>query len=121
MSHVIGTENSKKGEPRLRSVQELAAQFDSPPPALKDPAEMTMSERKALFERKKDQVSNGRFGTPQANRGVTPSRNLNMDNKKYRNMESGMKEQSHVLPSGSSSGKNAIMIFHIYQSCITRF
>lgn len=104
MSHVIGTENSKKGEPRLRSVQELAAQFDSPPPALKDPAEMTMSERKALFERKKDQVSNGRFGTPQANRGVTPSRNLNMDNKKYRNMESGMKEQSHVLPSGSSSG-----------------
>ncbi|KAI9557161.1 hypothetical protein GHT06_016968 [Daphnia sinensis] len=104
LTHVIGTENSKKAEPRLRSVQELAAQFDSPPPAIKDPADMTMSERKALFERKKDQASNGRFGTPQANRSVTPSRNTNMDNKKFRNMESGMKEQSHVFPSASSSG-----------------
>lgn len=41
----------KKPENRTLSVQELAAQFDSPRSIPKDPTEMTILERKALFER----------------------------------------------------------------------
>lgn len=54
-------QKSKNPENRTISVQELAAQFDSPRVAPKDPAEMTIMERKALFERNrtKDGHSSG--------------------------------------------------------------
>lgn len=105
-------EISKNVEPRMRSVQQLAAQFDSPPPVLKDPASMTMSERKALFERNEDQAPCGKFRTPQTSRGFTPKRPNNMDNKKNRNIGSGMKEELRPSSSPASSGKLAKLDFH---------
>ena len=93
----------KKPENRMRSVQELAAQFDSPRVSLKDPAEMTISERKALFEHNKGQISNSKLRIPQTTRSVIPPRTTGMDSKK--SLDFLMKEKSNSSLSVLTSGK----------------
>lgn len=48
---------SNPDAPRLFSVQQLAAQFDSPKMAAKDPIEMTIVEKRAIFESNKTKSS----------------------------------------------------------------
>ncbi|XP_046438259.1 anillin-like [Daphnia pulex] len=85
----------KKPENRMRSVQELAAQFDSPRVPMKDPAEMTISERKALFEHNKGQISNSKLRTPQTSRSVISPRTTAIDSKNKGNLDFYMKEKSN--------------------------
>lgn len=95
----------KQPENRMRSVQELAAQFDSPRVASKDPAEMTISERKALFERNRGQFSNSKIRTPQTSRCIIPPRTTGMDSKRKGSLEFEIKEKSN---SSLSSGKSSL-------------
>ena len=105
-------QEKKKPENRMRSVQELAAQFDSPRVALKDPAEMTISERKALFENNKGQLSNIKLRTPQTNHSVIPARTTGMESKKKGSLEFYKKEKPNSPLSVLSSGK--ISLISIY-------
>jgi hypothetical protein len=89
----------KKPENRMRSVQELAAQFDSPRVPMKDPAEMTISERKALFEHNKGQISNSKLRTPQTSRSVISPRTTAIDSKNKGNLDFYMKDTNLILHS----------------------
>ena len=78
------------------SVLKRAAMFESPMPAAKDPAELTMSERKALFERNqgKSQPTPSRLATPSASR---------ISNESYK---------TPVTSSGRNFGANKPIIDH---------
>ena len=49
------------------SVMKRAAIFDTPRPAAKDPTELSLTERKALFERNKGQAPTPKMSTPASN------------------------------------------------------
>jgi hypothetical protein len=119
-SSIAVEQEKKKPENRMRSVQELAAQFDSPRVALKDPAEMTISERKALFENNKGQLSNIKIRTPQTNRSVIPPRTTGMEAKKKGSLEFNTKEKPNSPLSVLSSGKISPN-FHFFKFVLTFF
>lgn len=106
----------KKPENRMRSVQELAAQFDSPRVPMKDPAEMTISERKALFEHNKGQISNSKLRTPQTSRSVISPRTTAIDSKNKGNLDFYVKEKSNS-PLSVMSGKRSSLSFRVF--CLT--
>jgi hypothetical protein len=111
----------KKPENRMRSVQELAAQFDSPRAPMKDPAEMTILERKALFEHNKGKFSNSKLRTPQTSRSVISPRTTAIDSKNKGNPEFYMKEKSNSPLSVISSGKRSSLSILVFRFSNTYF
>ncbi len=94
----------KKTENRVFSVQELAAQFDSPRSMPKDPTEMTILERKALFERNKGPVSNTKLQTPKTNNLTSQSRSPAASLNVKKEIKCGLEMSKAPTSPGASSG-----------------
>ena len=94
-------------EKRVLSVHELAAQFDSPRQIPKDPTEMTISERKAIFERNKSHLLNNRKTSPRLNPSVQSGTALEILHSNSAQKVLGKKLNSKVV---QSPGKNNCMM-----------